>query len=182
MRGAAYSVRIRSAFRVFTPGIAWQYVGHSSPRYIILKLLIVLLICSSRLTSLIDLTGPQAPKPLTAAENSTSNCYPTLPKTNSLTPVAAFNASISNLISPLIDDIFRITPVLTVFIPTNGSGNATLQQIEAQLTCLKPIDETNAALANKNSTDNGKPSGAVQVTSKLGVLGAVVMVSSLILV
>jgi hypothetical protein len=39
----------------------------------------------------VALTGPDGPQPITVKENSTSNCWPTLPKTNSLTKVFEYD-------------------------------------------------------------------------------------------
>lgn len=39
----------------------------------------------------VALTGPDAQQAITSSENSTSNCWPTLPKSNDLTKVFEYN-------------------------------------------------------------------------------------------
>lgn len=70
--------------------------------------------------------------------------------------------------SELIDELFGMTPILTVFFPTgNASGGA---RSEVQLTCLKAIDETTATEENKS---DGTPNSAVG-THPRGVMGVLV--------
>lgn len=103
-----------------------------------------------------ELTGPNAPKPLTEAENATSNCHPTLPRSNSLTRVAAFNVSATSRESSIHDNVYAITPILTVFFPmAAGSGAPVLRQPEAHLTCLKVLGGTQA-------DDNGRGESGAQ--------------------
>lgn len=87
------------------------------------------------------LNGPTAHQPITAAQNTTSNTLSRIPNT----VTDQFNATRN-----LGEDIGPwITTILTVFCPVT-SANGTiplanvLQQPEAQLTCLKPIDEAGA--------------------------------------
>lgn len=108
-----------------------------------------------------DLTGSDASKPLTDAENSTSNCYPTLPKSNSLTHVAAFNTSGTSVADSVVANLFSITPILTVFFPQNQSNAAVVHQPEAQLTCLKAVDGTDAS--NKTANDGAKDKDSAAV-------------------
>lgn len=91
-------------------------------------------------------TAPQHIK----AQNTTSNCWPTLPKSNTLSRIPNTVTDQFNATRNLGEDIGPwITTILTVFYPVN-SANGTiplanvLQQPEAQLTCLKPIDEAGA--------------------------------------
>lgn len=128
----------------------------------------------------IDLTGPNAPHPLTAAENSTSTCYPTLPKTNSLTNVATFNEESSRLLSDQTASIFAIMPILTVFFPKDNNSKA-LAGVEASLTCLKPIDESNASDATERREGSVKQSEAVSVTSKVSMLEFAMVILSLMM-
>lgn len=129
----------------------------------------------------LDLTGPNAPKPLTPAEQSASTCYPTLPKTNSLTNVASFNGNSSRQLSSQTASIFAVTPILTVFFPKDNSTKA-LGAVEASLTCLKPIDETGASDATQSPGGPEKPSEAVCMTSKLSMLGIAMVVSSFLMI
>ena len=125
-----------------------------------------------------DLTGSKSPKPVTATENSTSNCYPTLPKSNSLTRVASFNTSGTSQVASVTENLFSIVPILTLFVPTqNQTGSDSdlllLKQPEARLTCLKGTGFTDAALATMSKTDENKDSAAegLMAHSKLSILG-----------
>lgn len=106
------------------------------------------------------MTGSAAPKPFTEAENFTSNCHPTLPKSNSLTRVAAFNTTGTAKVKSIKENIYSITPVLTVFNPRLKLNSGLLKHPEARLTCLKGVGETDAAIATKSQTDENKDSGA----------------------
>lgn len=62
-------------------------------------------------------------------------------------------------------------PILTVFFPTaNVSGEV---RPEAQLPCVKPVDETAGTEANKSSNPAGElqPRGVMGVFVVLGVVG-----------
>ncbi|OCL05721.1 hypothetical protein AOQ84DRAFT_390683 [Glonium stellatum] len=106
------------------------------------------------------LTGPDAPTPLTEAQNATTNCYPTLPKSNLLTRVAAFNTSGTALQNSTVANFYRITPILTLFYPTDGDGDAVLQKPEALFTCLKVTGETNAATNTSSPKDKNSGGGS----------------------
>lgn len=70
--------------------------------------------------------------------------------------------------SELIDELFGMTPILTVFFPTgNSSGEV---RSEAQLTCLKAVDKTTATEENKS---DGTPNLAVDLPPR-GVMGVLV--------
>lgn len=98
------------------------------------------------------LTGPTAPKIITGAQNSTSNCHPTLPKSNSLSLIASINTTSTALDTDIYNNLYRITPILTVFFP-RSNGTAILKQLEAQLTCVKPVGDLDAPNA---TADNGE--------------------------
>ncbi|KAK3997952.1 hypothetical protein QBC44DRAFT_392361, partial [Cladorrhinum sp. PSN332] len=66
------------------------------------------------------LTGATAPEPISSSQNSSSNCWPTLPKSNDLTLVETVNTTVS------------------CRLPT------------AQLTCVKVVDSTTASNATLN--------------------------------
>jgi hypothetical protein len=123
-----------------------------------------------------DLTGSDAPKPFTETQNSTTNCHPKLPKSNALTRVAAFNTSGTILAQSIIENIYRITSILIVFFPRNGSVSADLKQPEARLTCLKGVGETNAAMATLSKTDENKDSAGQMSSPKLAMLALAMMV------
>ena len=91
------------------------------------------------------LTGPNAPQPLSAAENSTSNCYPTLPKSNSLTHVAAFNTTGTLQLATVEAKLYSITPILTVFFPEGNGTTTVFPRPRSQVSCVKSIGVTDAA-------------------------------------
>lgn len=133
----------------------------------------------------IDLTGSDASEPLTEAENATSNCYPTLPKSNSLTHVAAFNYTGTSLVESVAKNLFSITPILTLFFPQNGSNASILRQPEAQLTCLKAVDGTDAEnrTASNGANDPDKSSAAAApLSSEFALPSVLIMVSMLMFV
>ena len=73
----------------------------------------------------------------------------------------------------LFKNLFRMTPILTVMFPTgNSSAKA---EVEAQLTCMKAIDETTASEANKsngvpNSSWSLEPPGPMSFIAALGAV------------
>ncbi|KAG9668648.1 hypothetical protein KCU99_g612, partial [Aureobasidium melanogenum] len=60
----------------------------------------------------VALTGPDAQQAITSSENSTSNCWPTLPKTNDLTKVFEYDhvAQLNQTVPWL-----RYTPLISVY-------------------------------------------------------------------
>jgi hypothetical protein len=92
----------------------------------------------------ISLTGPDAPRSLTTKDNSTSNCWPTLPKTNNLTKIFEYDhvAQLTEWVPWL-----GYTPLITVFT----SGNATTD-VEVDVTCMKIIDSDDSS---KGTARNG---------------------------
>ncbi|KAK0646752.1 hypothetical protein B0T16DRAFT_458637 [Cercophora newfieldiana] len=88
------------------------------------------------------LTGPGAPSPITPEQNSTSNCWPVSPNSYSLISVMRISTTGDYYLSTGIRNLLNIVPVLTVFYPRgNGSSIAALKP-EAQLACLKAIEES----------------------------------------
>ncbi|CAD0018237.1 unnamed protein product [Aureobasidium pullulans] len=83
----------------------------------------------------VPLTGSLGPEPISVAENQTSNCWPTLPKTNQLLPVwtASIYTSIEN--DTTIRSGAGTTPVMTIFF---AEGNN--EKSSAELVCLRPVD------------------------------------------
>jgi len=89
----------------------------------------------------VALTGSTAPKPIASGENSTSNCWPTLPKTNELTKVFEYDhvAGLNETVPWL-----GYTPLLTVY-----SGNETDFDVEVDLACMKIVDSDNFSASTK---------------------------------
>jgi hypothetical protein len=116
----------------------------------------------------IPLTGPSAPKPIAENQNSTSNCWPTLPKTNALAKVFEYDhiAKLTEWVSWL-----GYTPLITVFASGNGTGD-----VEVDLACMKIVDSDGfSAGTERNGTDTkDMEGGAVQRRGGWGVFVLVV--------
>ena len=101
----------------------------------------------------VPLTGSSAPKPIPSAANQTSNCWPTLPKTNQLIPVwtASIYASTEN------DTVVRsgagTTPVLTIFF---AEGNN--EKSSTELVCLRPVDLNDKSVETMQDGTSGAQS------------------------
>ena len=75
--------------------------------------------------------------------------------------MAAFNTTGTAKVESIKENIYSITPVLTVFNPRFKSNSALLKHPEARLTCLKGLGETDAAIATKSQTDENKDSAGL---------------------
>ncbi|KAH8602513.1 hypothetical protein B0O99DRAFT_302 [Bisporella sp. PMI_857] len=98
--------------------------------------------------SVLPLSGPDASGPITPDQNSTSNCWPILPKQYNLTPVTSTSTQGDYMENTTHAILFGVTPILTLFYPGNGS---LLAQPESQLTCMKII--RNSIEGNKTIAD-----------------------------
>ncbi|KAG9239588.1 hypothetical protein BJ875DRAFT_514771 [Amylocarpus encephaloides] len=105
----------------------------------------------------VPLTGTTAQLPISSSENSTSNCYPTLPKSNVLTRVFSYNITTTNRSKDLSPATLGETPLLTVFYPT--SNNSAMTEPSVQFSCLRTIDLTDASVATMKNGSSEK-SGA----------------------
>ncbi|KAI0873664.1 hypothetical protein GGS24DRAFT_517374 [Hypoxylon argillaceum] len=99
------------------------------------------------------LTGNGSPQPISAKDNSTSTCWPVLPKQYELTHVTDHTVATSIYLQDIKAALFAITPVLTVFYP-NGEGSV-VSDIDASLTCLKVVGPERASLATMDDGSNG---------------------------
>jgi hypothetical protein len=123
------------------------------------------------------LSGEGSPQPISGQQNSTSDCWPILPKSDDLTFVASTNTTVSPSQSPphssqqglthfqgnydgsaVVKNFFSVTPILTVFFPGNGNGSL-VSRPEAQLTCLKAMDLTTASNSTQSQSDKGNAAG-----------------------
>jgi hypothetical protein len=104
----------------------------------------------------IPLTGPSAPEPITETQNSTSNCWPTLPKTNGLTKVFEYDhiANLTEWVAWL-----GYTPLITVFASGNGMGD-----VEVGVKCMKVVDSDgfSEGMVGEGGEVGGLEGGAVQ--------------------
>lgn len=135
----------------------------------------------------VALTGSTAAEPLTDSQNSSSNCYPTLPKTNDLTRQFSYNISASMNISDTAPAIEGETPILSMFWSNEGGKDSKIENATAQLTCLRPIDETTASNDTKqedggdDDTNGANPmKGGSSIFGVAVTAGVVVLLSELI--
>ncbi|KAK2767049.1 hypothetical protein FQN54_006367 [Arachnomyces sp. PD_36] len=119
----------------------------------------------------VTLTGPEAAEPLTAKQNSSSNCYPTLPKTNDLTREFSFNVSSSYYINETAPAIQGETPIFTMFWSKEGDDDSSVEEANAQLTCLRPIDMTTAANETMVGGEGDAEGGAIPMNGGSNILG-----------
>jgi hypothetical protein len=113
------------------------------------------------------ITGPTAPEPFSEEEVENSNCHPTLPETNDLTLVYAYNTSATVYSNSTVPVINGITPVLTVFFSPNASNvEDAIQEPDAHLICLRQVGVTDAALENEGE------SAGMKMAAGMGVVGA----------
>lgn len=127
----------------------------------------------------VALTGPTAAEPLTSSQNSTTNCYPTLPKSNLLTRQFSYNISASMYANETGPAAEGETPILSLFWSNEGDRNASIENPSVQLSCLRPIDMTTAAADNAN--DGGKKGGAVPTNGGSSLLRAAVSAGAAVL-
>ncbi|THV84005.1 hypothetical protein D6D17_01835 [Aureobasidium pullulans] len=123
----------------------------------------------------VPLTGSPAPEPISAAENETSNCWPTLPKTNQLLPVwtASIYTSIEN--DTTIRSGTGTTPVMTIFF---AEGNN--EKSSAELVCLRPVD-LNEKSAETMDDGTSEAQGMHVVPRRLVVLGLIFLATCVLL-
>ncbi|KAK1834386.1 hypothetical protein QBC39DRAFT_379922 [Podospora conica] len=124
------------------------------------------------------ISGEGAPEAISAAQNASSNCWPVQPKSRDLTLVAKFNSTGGFTATELFDELFMTMPILTVFLPTGNTSGEGEVRSEAQLTCLKPVDETTATEASK-SDGRQNLAGALEPRSAMGFLVALGVVGVL---
>ena len=115
----------------------------------------------------VALTGSTAPKPITAGQNSTSNCWPTLPKTNDLTKVFEYeHVAWLNETVPWLG----YTPLITVFASEQDGQE---RRVEVEVECMKIVDSDDFSAGTvRNGTDSGSMEGsAISVRVGQGILG-----------
>ncbi|TKA25714.1 hypothetical protein B0A50_05809 [Salinomyces thailandicus] len=120
----------------------------------------------------VPLTGSEAPAPINTAQNASSNCWPTLPKSNQL--VSVFDFNITLLVSEeAISNADRwITPMMSVW--WNGAGAA-----DANLLCIQP-QSIIGAYSEKGASAGGGAS-LLPVPLLISVFGLLAVVGSHVL-
>ncbi|RDL39947.1 uncharacterized protein BP5553_04287 [Venustampulla echinocandica] len=100
----------------------------------------------------LSVKGNGAAKPITTAQNSTSNCWPIVPKQYDLALVNSADTPGDFTSTSVYNNLFGITPILTLFYPGNGS---LITEAEAQMTCMKTKGLNSAENATKANSENG---------------------------
>ncbi|KAI1464083.1 uncharacterized protein F4812DRAFT_222112 [Daldinia caldariorum] len=119
----------------------------------------------------VALTGEGAPQPITQQQNSSSTCWPVIPKQDDLTLVSQYNYTGGNLASELEEAMFAITPIITVFYSAGNGSLAT--DTEASLSCVKVVGPARASLSTINNGSNDHDgSGAMGLSSTQSLLSA----------
>ncbi|KAF2676937.1 hypothetical protein K458DRAFT_424417, partial [Lentithecium fluviatile CBS 122367] len=116
------------------------------------------------------LTGPTSPSPPTELQNSSSTCHPTLPKSNDLTFVYAYNDTGTPSGSEGIAMILGLNIALTVFWSPDGEAEGALGEPDAHMSCLWPVGDT----AVSKVIDGGVRAGRPAVDWTMGFIGLVV--------
>ncbi|KAF7454431.1 hypothetical protein A1F94_001069 [Pyrenophora tritici-repentis] len=115
----------------------------------------------------ITLTGPSAIYPPSPSANASSNCHPTLPKSNNLSWAAAYNQTGTYYAGSTIQMINGVDLVLTLFWSPDGDVQGALEEPDVDVECLWPI------ALNQRMLDTQADGGAVGVGwSWTAVVGA----------
>ncbi|KAI0201211.1 hypothetical protein F4808DRAFT_130563 [Astrocystis sublimbata] len=101
------------------------------------------------------LTGNASPEPISTQDNSTSTCWPVLPKENKLTHVTDYLAlsDISAKDTIAVDTqsaLVAITPILTVFYPIEK--DSIVENVDASLSCIKIVGPPRASISTISTT------------------------------
>ncbi|KAI1822786.1 hypothetical protein F4861DRAFT_540607 [Xylaria intraflava] len=117
------------------------------------------------------LTGNASPQPISGKENSTSTCWPVLPKQNQLTHVADHIVPGSLSIADAQAVQFSITPILTVFYP-DGNGSI-INDVDASLTCVKVLGPSKASVGTEGDDATGSAVSLSSSSTMLVTAGAI---------
>lgn len=102
------------------------------------------------------LTGSDAPQPPSQAVNQSSDCHPTLPKSNDLTHVFGYNDT-GTLYADSTDYMLNsINLVLTTFWSPNSSVEGDMYAPNPQLTCLWPIEWNDRTVETETPSLGGR--------------------------
>ncbi|KAH0334614.1 hypothetical protein KCU81_g9365, partial [Aureobasidium melanogenum] len=120
-------------------------------------------------------TGPDAKQVITSSDNSTSNCWPTLPKTKNLIKVFEYDhvAQLNQTVPWL-----GYTPLINVLAPV---GNNTDKDVEVNLACMKIVDSDDFSLGtaiNGSRTDEGDGKEGSAATVKTDSISVASFVST----
>ncbi|KAI1189213.1 hypothetical protein F5B17DRAFT_392343 [Nemania serpens] len=116
-----------------------------------------------------EITGNGSPQPISKEDNSTSTCWPVLPKQNQLTHVADYMVPGTHLEKDAQTALAAITPIITVFYPEEKGS--IVGDIDASLTCVKVLGPPRASL---DTMSDGSAEGlAASLSPSLTTLAAI---------
>lgn len=110
----------------------------------------------------VALTGSSARQSIVEQENGSSNCWPTLPKTNELTKIFEYDH-----VAYLDDTVpwLGYNPLITVFQATENQTGASLDDsVDIQLACMKIVDSDNFS---GRTLDNGTRTGDAEDSASI---------------
>lgn len=99
--------------------------------------------------------------PINSSQNSSSDCWPVTPKSDNLVEIGSDVALGNNTAAANLQQVYKITPVLTAFFGQSQLVNKTT----AQLTCLKVVTEEHP----DDADDGSKNAAAPLMINLLGV-------------
>ncbi|RAR05497.1 hypothetical protein DDE82_003964 [Stemphylium lycopersici] len=102
--------------------------------------------------SSLPLTGPDAISPPSGSANASSNCHPTLPKSNTLSKGFVYNQTGTYYAASTVSMISGIDLVLTAFWSPEDEVEGALEEPDANAECLWPVALNKGDLSNM-STD-----------------------------
>ncbi|KAG4433516.1 hypothetical protein IFR05_010999 [Cadophora sp. M221] len=121
------------------------------------------------------LTGSGVPDPISQTENSTSNCHPTIPRTNRLTRVASYKISASVYYNETAPAVLGETPVRSFFWKKDGTNGSISQSTSVNFHCLFASAMTAVGNNTQIGNDTGDDTGSAgdRFGSGFGILGTV---------
>ncbi|KAI0448487.1 hypothetical protein F5B21DRAFT_497427 [Xylaria acuta] len=119
------------------------------------------------------LSGKGAPQPLSGDKNSSSTCWPVLPKENQLTLASEYQKNGSRQADEAQAAMYAITPILTLFFPMGNQSIVT--EADASLSCLKVVGPSRASLDTMNDGSQDPNSGVSKSFSSHSVIFGVIV-------
>ncbi|KAH7312610.1 hypothetical protein B0I35DRAFT_481053 [Stachybotrys elegans] len=105
--------------------------------------------------SVTAIAGQRDLEPISAEQNSTSNCWPVVPKSHELIFVESFREEGDSFVDTIHDKLFGIHPILTVFFPRNST---IITSPESHMTCLKTLSANDGRLVGDQLGDESSAS------------------------
>jgi len=128
----------------------------------------------------VPLTGNSSPSPIATSNNASSNCWPTLPKSNQLTTLYSYNFTVDDWVVP----VFDYTPVMSIFFQPGDSTTGSLDRTTS-FQCLKPVDSDDASQATRTDGSNTSSSGftgSASLVGQDGFIGRITVMSAFVVV